>query len=287
MSLPLAFTTDLSAFAMTMLAVAVVSALSLLGSAYLLSGILRRHTVLMGMVAIAVGALLGDAFMHILPEATEVWGGFTPKLGLLVLAGFLPFFILESLLRWRHTHAFTEEHGPSEHTHVGHLEPHAHDHAHDRPRAPRGPAAFGILNLAGSAMHNLLDGAVIAAAFLADVNLGIATAIAVGLHEIPHELGDVAVLMRSGFTARRAIFFNFLSACTALLGALAVLVLPVPTGVMERYALPITAGGFLYIAAADLIPELHHHTGDRRQTGIIVGGLVVGLGLMYGLLRLE
>lgn len=292
--------------------VGAVSLLSLLGSAYLLTGILRRHTVLMAMVALAVGALLGDAFFHVLPETTQRFGGFTPVMGGLVLAGFLPFFILESLLKWRHSHALDaaadgpilahddghahgdghghETHAQSTHPHVAHPHAaHAHGHTlHPEPHAhPSGPALFGWMNLAGSALHNALDGAVIAAAFLADTGLGITTAIAVGLHEIPHEFGDVAVLLHGGFSPRRAIFFNFLSACLAVVGALIVLLLPFPADTLTAYALPITAGGFLYIAAADLIPELHHHTGDRKHVGVILGGLVAGLALMIGLLSLE
>ncbi|MFO1533602.1 MAG: ZIP family metal transporter [Thermoplasmatota archaeon] len=261
----------------TLGSVAAVSLLSFLGAAYLLVGILRHHYVLLGMVALAVGALLGDAFLHILPESTAAWGGFSATMGLAVLAGFLPFFLLESVLRSRHTHSIP--HAADETAHLGHPEPHVHAQAR--------PALFGWMNLAGSALHNALDGAVIAAAFLADRGLGVATAIAVGLHEIPHEFGDVAVLIKGGFPLRRALLFNFLSALLALAGALAILVLPIPHAAISLYALPITAGGFLYIAAADLVPELHHHTGDRRHVALILMGLVGGLALMAALLRLE
>lgn len=261
----------------TLLAVIAVSLLSLLGAITLAVRSLRQHTVLITLVAIAVGSLLGDAFLHLLPDATAAWAGFTPMLGLLVLAGFLPFFLLETVLRWNHAAADPHDHV---HAHLGHEE--LHEHAASKPVAP-----YGWINLAGSGVHNLIDGIVIAASFRVDMGLGIATAVAVGLHEIPHELGDFAVLLRSGMAPRRALLFNFVSALMAILGAVAVLVLPLDPGSLERYALPITAGGFIYIAATDLVPELHHHTGDRKQVTLILVGLLGGLALMAGLLHLD
>lgn len=266
----------------TLLAVGAVSLLSLLGAITLAVRSLGRHSVLITLVAIAVGSLLGDAFLHLLPDASKAWGGFTPALGALVLAGFVPFFVLETALRWSHSSGPAHDHAVAapEHTHLGHAVPHLH--------APKpGVAPFGWVNLAGSGLHNLVDGVVIAAAFRVDMGLGIATAVAVGLHEIPHELGDFAVLIRSGMAPRRALLYNFLSALMAVFGALVFLLLPLNPLTLEKYALPLTAGGFLYIAAADLIPELHHHTGDRRHVLMILGGILGGVLLLAALLRLE
>ncbi len=254
----------------TLLAVGAVSLLGLLGGITLQIRALARHSVLTTLVAVAVGALLGDAFLHLLPEAAVSWGGFTPALGMAVLAGFLPFFIMEAFLRWEHTHG-THAHSP-------------HDHAEARPARV---APFGWMNLVGSGVHNLLDGVVIAASFQAGEGLGIATAIAVGLHEIPHELGDFAVLVKAGFPPRRALLYNFLSACVALLGAIVFLLLPFSPEALDHIALPLTAGGFVYIAAADLVPELHHHGGERRQTAFIFLGVLAGLAMMWAFLALE
>jgi zinc and cadmium transporter len=254
----------------TLLAVGCVSLLGLLGGFTLQFRSLARHSVLTTLVALAVGALLGDAFLHILPDAAASWGGFTPQLGLMVLAGFLPFFVMEAFLRWEHTHG-THAHGPGE---------------HEEAAAGR-VAPFGWMNLVGSGVHNLLDGVVIAAAFQVSQPLGLSTALAVGLHEIPHELGDFAVLVKAGFPPRRALLYNFLSACVATLGAVGFLLLPFPPAALDKIALPLTAGGFVYIAAADLVPELHHHGGDRRQTALIFMGVLAGLAAMLGILALE
>jgi len=261
-------------------AVAGVSIVSLIGAA---AGArwLERHAVVLAAVALAAGALLGDALLHLLPESSLLWGGFTLPMAALVVAGFLVFFLLETVLRYGHAHgesALAEAHG--------------HHHAHDARSPPAGERradghgrvkAFGWMNLVGDGLHNLIDGVVIAAAFLIDVPLGFATALAVALHEIPQELGDFAVLVRAGFSRRRALLFNFLSALVALAGALIFLLLPFDTELLEKYALPITAGGFIYIAAADLIPELHHHTGDRSAIYILMAFLA-GLGIMAALL---
>jgi zinc and cadmium transporter len=231
--------------------------------------------VILTLVALAAGTLLGDALLHLLPEAAEVWEGMTPTVGLLVLAGFMVFFVLESVLRSGHAHGemVQEDHG-----HPG--------HSHEHPRKAAKIAPFAWMNLIGDGLHNLLDGMLLAAAFTVDMALGIATTIAVVLHEIPQELGDFAVLVRAGMRPSRALLWNFLSALAAVAGAALFLVLPFPLETLHRFALPAIAGGFIYIAAADLVPELHHHTGDRH-IGAIMAGFIAGLGVMGALLLLE
>ena len=162
------------------------------------------------------------------------------------------------------------------HSHAEHLDEHAHGHV--KP--------FGWVNLVGDALHNLLDGVIIAAAYLIDTAAGLATTIAVAAHEIPQELGDFAVLVRSGMPVKKALLLNFGSALFALLGAGLVLVLDLPAATLESVALPLIAGAFIYIAAADLVPELHHHS-QGKDVAVIVAGLVIGLVLMGLLLDLE
>lgn len=288
----------------TLLAVIAVSVVSLIGIVAGLSW-LRRHPVIITLVAMAAGSLLGDALLHLLPEAAEMWGGFTPALGALVLVGFGVFFLLESTLRFGHAHGeiMEADHGHAGHEHGSHMHASAHDsphaatpvHAVGAPAglaraAPVGPtpriAPFGWMNLLGDGLHNFLDGIVIAASFAVDTSVGVATTVAVFLHEIPQELGDFAVLIKAGMAPRKAVLFNLLSAAAAVVGAALFLALPLDSDVLERIAVPIAAGGFLYIAAADLIPELHHHTGDRHVVNILLG-FVLGLASMAGLLLLE
>ena len=271
----------------TLAAVGGISLISLIGA---IAGLrwFRRHTVILTLVALAAGSLLGDALLHLLPEASELWGGLTPEVGGLVLLGFGLFFILESALRSGHAHGELLQ---QDHDHPGH----GHEHGHAHTPAKKAPsmeptrariATFGWMNLVGDGLHNFLDGIVIAAAFVVDPLVGLATTVAVALHEIPQELGDFAVLLRAGMRPAQAILFNLLSALLAVAGASLFLVAPFDPAVLERFALPIAAGGFLYIAAADLIPELHHHTGDRHVLNILLG-FAAGLAAMACLLFLE
>ncbi len=222
---------------------------------------LRNHRVMMGLIALAAGTLLGDSFMHLLPEAAH--DGFSTQLGMYVLGGFLIMFALESLLHRSHSHG-------------EHVDEHAHGHV--KP--------FGWTNLAGDALHNFIDGVIIAAAFLVDVHAGIATTVAVLAHEVPTELGDFAVLVRSGMPVKKALLLNFGSALFAFLGAGLVLSFDIHIEALESTVIPLIAGAFIYIAAADLVPELHHHS-HRRDIAVIVIGLLVGLALMFALLGLE
>jgi zinc and cadmium transporter len=256
----------------TLAAVAVVSLVSLVGALALTLPGLRSHRVLLVLVAVAAGSLVGDAFFHLIPEASHSWeeAGLA-QMGLYAVAGFVVFFLMEVVLRSRHSHL-----------ELATPEVHGHDHHdHGTPVAP-----FAWTNLVGDGIHNFLDGAVIATAFLVDVPLGIATTLAVVIHEVPQELGDFAVLLRAGLSPWKALLFNLGSALMAVIGAVLVLALDLEAGILEAYGLPFIAGAFLYIAAADLIPELHHHSRGRDAVLLFVSFLV-GIGLMYGLLELE
>jgi zinc and cadmium transporter len=258
-------------------AVAVVSIVSLVGALALSLPGLRSHRFLLFLVAMAAGTLVGDSFFHLIPEASHSWeeNGLA-AMGVWVVAGFLAFFTLEVILRSRHAHVEMVDEAERMHHadgHGGH-----HHHAVVQP--------YAWANLVGDGVHNFLDGAIIAAAFLVDVPLGIATTIAVIIHEVPQELGDFAVLLRAGMSTKKALLFNFGSALLAVVGAVLVLTLPFDTEAMTAYALPFIAGAFLYIAAADLIPELHHHSRGREATALLVA-FIVGIAIMYGMLQVE
>ncbi len=242
--------------------VAVVSIVSLVGALSLTFGALKRHRVMMFLIALAAGTLLGDAALHLLPEAAHE-NGFTSQLGWFVLFGFLAMFGVEAILHRGHSHA-------------EHLDEAVHGHI--KP--------FGVLNLVGDALHNLLDGVIIAAAYLIDTTAGIATTIAVVAHEVPQELGDFAILVRSGMSHTKALLLNLASAGFAVLGAVVVLAVGLEPETLQSFALPLIAGAFIYIAAADLIPELHHHS-KGKDVAVIVVGLLLGLLLMGLLLDLE
>jgi zinc and cadmium transporter len=239
----------------SLLSVAAVSAISLIGLSTLAirSGWLKP--IILMLVSFAVGALFGDAFIHILPEAFEKTGN-PLAVSLYLIGGILIFFILEKFLRWRHCH----DNECSEH-----VQP------------------VVAMNLLGDAVHNFIDGMIIAASYLVSVPIGFATTVAVILHEIPQEFGDFGVLVNGGLTPRRAIFFNFLSALTSFAGA--VLSLAVGPHLVGYTAalLPLTAGGFIYIAGSDLIPELHHHT-SMAQSLMQFAMIVAGVGMMALLL---
>jgi len=233
--------------------------LSVLAAAlFLLIPGFSRDRLLPHFVSFAIGALLGAAFLALLPHSLAGTDDFH-LLGLTVLLGVLGFFLLEKMVLWRHCHhEVCEAHTP---------EPHAHDHN-----------AAGTLILIGDGVHNFVDGVLIAAAFMTDIHLGIVTALAVAAHEIPQEVGDFAVLLQSGFSKRRAFLYNVLASLTTLIGAgLAYYSL---AGMQQAlpYVLAIAASSFIYIAVADLIPGLHKRVefgATVQQIVLILLGVVV------------
>lgn len=247
------------AWAQTLLSVALVSLASLLGAAGLALDEARMRKVALTLVSFAAGALLGDTFLHLVPEAfARAEPGTTP--GLPLLGGVVTFFLAEKLLR--------HEHGP---LHRG-----AHPERGHRP-------ALAALNLVGDGVHNFIDGVLIAASWMTSPSLGLSTTLAVLLHELPQELGDFGVLVHAGLSVRRALLLNFASACVAFLGATLTLVLGAQGGTaMSSTLVPFTAGGFLYLALADLVPELQH---DRSARGAAAQALLLllGVGVMAAL----
>ncbi len=218
-----------------------------------------RRGVTLVLVALAVGALLGDSLFHLLPEAFEEAGPTATPL--LILGGLMLFYVVEKVLCHVHRH---DEDSPARHDNF----------------------SVGKVNLLADALHNLLDGVIIGAAFLVSPAAGIATTIAVALHEIPQELGDAGVLTMAGYTRRQVGLFNFLSACFAILGGVAVISLGDLVLNHAPWVGAATAGGFIYLALADLMPELHReHRAKRSALHLVV--LLAGLALMAGLTLLE
>jgi zinc and cadmium transporter len=225
-----------------------------------------RIRALHPMVSFAIGALLGAAFLAILPHALEAPGVHDAHVITgTVLLGLLVFFLLEKLVLWRHCHTDEcEVHGSTSvaegrmpgatEVHGSTLEvAHAHAHAHDQQRV----MAAGYLIVIGDGVHNFVDGVLIAAAFLTDLHLGIVTAVAVAAHEIPQEVGDFAILLHSGFSRAKALFYNVLSSLTTVIGGvLAYFSLSLAQAALP-YVLAVAASSFIYIAVADLIPGLH------------------------------
>ena len=232
-----------------LLSVFAVSLLSLLG-AVLIS--IQRKTleqIITYSLALSSGVLLGTTFFELLPEGVEL---FPDSVFLWTLVGFISFFCLEKMIQWHH-----------------HVEG-RHDHG-DKPVA--------YLTLIGDGIHNFADGAVIAAAYLVSVPLGVTTTIAVIAHEVPHELSDFLILIHGGFSNKRALLYNFLSATTAIAGTILVFLATAQFADLERYLIPFAAGNFLYIAASDLIPELL--TKRHGKTSVIqVAAMLAGISIV-------
>lgn len=233
---------------LTILAVTIVSLIAFMGIIFVRIDEKKLQKVTTLLVGFASGSLLGSAFLHLIPEALSA--GNDPMMPLFyVLLGLVFFFIMEKFLYWRHCHV------KSCPTH-----------------------AFVYLNLIGDGIHNFLDGMIIAATFLISIDLGFTTTLAVIFHEIPQEIGDFGVLIYGGLSRKKALMFNFISAITAITGALLVYVLADFRSV-EAFLVPLAAGGFIYIAATDLLPELHKRSNpDDSIVQFIV--FLVGLLLM-------
>lgn len=245
-------------YAYTFGGVLVVSLLSLTGIIFLSlrENIFRRYIPLF--ISLAVGALLGDAFIHLIPEAFEDIEN-ANRVGIFIIAGILSFFILEKLLHWHH-------------------------HGEDAGDSRIHPV--GKLVLVSDGVHNFLDGVVIAASFAVSPSLGLATTLAVMLHEIPQEIGDFAVLLHAGYAKKQALWLNFLSALCALLGAIAFFAIGEFSAPLTAVFVPLTAGGFIYIAIADLIPELQKMKRGRDSISQLIT-VLIGIAVMVGLTFLE
>lgn len=224
-----------------------VSLISLAGICFIRVKEATLEGVLNYLVSFAVGGLLGGAFLHLLPEAVESGN---PYIFTYTLAGIVVFLLMERFFHWHHCHQ-------------GRCETHS----------------FTYLTLVGDSVHNFIDGMIIAASFVQDPRLGIATTFAVAAHELPQELGDFAILVYGGFDKTRALLLNLLSALFAIMGALIAYYQMHHIPWLKDFLIPFTAGGFLYLAMVDMIPEL-----DRKTCGLKAlfqtAALLAGLGLM-------
>jgi len=233
---------------------------ALAASVFLIASEQTRARVLPHLVSFATGALLSAALLGLLPHAIEAAGlSDAHKIGMALLGGLLLFFVLEKMVLWRHCHEdVCEVHvNPEPHGH-GHAHAHNHhNHNHEDAHNARRDKASAMLILIGDGFHNVLDGVLIAAAFMTDVHLGVVTAIAVCAHEIPQEVGDLAILLNGGMSRVRALTLNMLASVTSVLGGVVAYFAMAEVQEVLPYAIAIAASSFLYIAVADLIPGLH------------------------------
>jgi zinc and cadmium transporter len=246
----------LSAWFLSLGSVIVVSLISLIGILTFSINTKKLESALLYFVSFAAGALLGDAFLHLLPEITEQ-AGFTLAISGSLLFGIALSFVIEKFIHWRHCHL---------------------------PTTTEHPHPYALMNLFGDAVHNFIDGLIIAASYLVSIPIGIATTLAVIFHEIPQEIGDFGVLLHGGYSKKKALILNFVTALTAVVGAVAALLLSSAAEGLVPFLIPFAAGGFIYIAGSDLIPELHKEPKKWKKSLLELVFLILGMLVMAALL---
>jgi zinc and cadmium transporter len=235
-----------------------VSLISLSGIFILFINENRLKNIVIHLVGFSAGALLGDVFIHLMPELIEA-SGYTFSTALTILFGILLGFFTEKIVCWRHCHL------PVTKTHVH---------------------SFAIMNLYGDFFHNFLDGLIIGASYLAGIGVGLATTLAVVFHEIPQEIGDFGVLLHGGFSKQKAILMNFLTALAAVVGVVVAIVASSYIDNLSVMIIALSIGNFIYIAGSDLIPELHKDVNLKR--GLVqLFFLLLGIFFMMLLLTIE
>lgn len=237
----------------SLLAVSLVSFIGVLG---LSLNEVKLKKLLLYLVSFSAGALLGDVFLHLIPEMAE--DGFTGFMGLFILLGILIFFILEKFVFWHHSHS---SHDESVHSSV-------------------------YLTQIGDSLHNFLDGIIIAAAYMISVPVGVATTLAVVFHEIPQEIGNFAILVHGGWKVKKALFYNFISALFAVLGGVIVLLFLGEAVEIPVWLLSIAASSFIYLSMSDLIPEIQSEK-STKNSFFLIFAFVLGMVVMGLLLFLE
>ena len=224
-----------------------VSLISLVGIFTLAMKDNLLHKILFCLIGFSAGTLIGSAFLHILPEALQKSN--STNVFYYLILGIILFFLMERYLHWRHCH-----------------DKDCHIHS------------FTYLNLFGEAFHNFIDGLAIAASFVISIKLGITTTLAIISHEIPKELGNFGVLIYGGFSRKKALLYNFISALMAIIGALTGYFISDFAQGFSNFIMPLTAGGFIYIAMSDLIPEVHKESNQKRATLAFIACL---LGIVF------
>lgn len=240
--------------------VIVVSLISLIGIISLKIQEKKMSAVLIYFVSFSVGSMLGDVFIHLLPEVVER-DGFTMQISMYILIGIIFTFLVEKAVHWTH-----------------HIKHGGKDHEEHPP--------ITFMTLFGDGMHNFIDGLIIGASYLISVPTGIATTIAVILHEIPQEIGNFGILLHGGYTKQKALYFNFVTALTAVLGTSIALIIGSQLSQFSIFLTSFAAGNFIYIAGSDLIPELNRHIAPRK-TVIQLITMIIGAALMFALLLLD
>lgn len=235
----------------------IIGSLSMIGVITLSMQADRLKKILLLLVSFSAGALLADTFIHLLPEAVEK-SGFGLPVSLSILGGIALLFVLEKIIHWHHCH------------HV--------DNTHPHP--------FVFMNLLGDAVHNFIDGLIIGVSYLVSIPVGIATTIAVILHEIPQEIGDFGILLHGGLSKKKALVLNALSAFMAVIGTIIALAIGTTAENFVDILIPFAAGSFIYIAGSDLIPELHKEM-EAKKSFVQFLAFVCGIGVMMLLLLLE
>lgn len=245
----------MSIFVSILISTGIISLFSMSGALLLFFQKRLTEKLSIFLMAFAAGALMGTAFLHLLPEAVE--GIDSRNAYLFILVGFGLFFVIENILHWHHSHR-----GESVHK------------------------SLGTLTLLGDGFHNFLDGMIIAAVFFIDIRLGFATTLAVALHEIPQEAAEFGVLTHAGFSRGKALLWNFLSASTVVLGGIVSFLLVGIIGQWIAFFLLFAVGIFLYIAASDFVPEIRKEQSLPKSLGLLVT-FAAGIALMWVVLFLE
>ncbi|MEI8067595.1 MAG: ZIP family metal transporter [Candidatus Shapirobacteria bacterium] len=251
-------------FIFSLIAALLVSLISLISVFFIFikTPILKKLTLFF--VSFAIGGLLGDAFIHLLPQSFEKLGA---NLGtsFLIIVGILIFFIIEKVLRWRHCHDIDC----------------SHDHLDGQNKS------IITLSLVGDTVHNMIDGMIITASFMVSIPVGITTTLAVILHEIPQEIGHFGIFIHNGLSIFKAVTYNLFSALASIIGVILTIFLGSHVANFYLYLIPITAGGFIYLASSDLIPELHRHKTKISHSGIQLFFILLGVALMSLLVFVE
>jgi len=233
------------------IATTIVSLISLIGAVFFLKQEKKIKEYMILLVAFAAGSLIGASFFHLIPESFEEFTGEFHTVSMFILIGILTFYLIEKFIHWHHHHSTN-----------------CHKHS------------LSTLSLVGDGFHNFIDGVIIAGAFIINIHIGIATTIAIALHEIPQELGDLAILLHSGIKKSKALLLNFLSAITAILGGIIAYFFLNSFEHLIPLFTAFAAGGFIYISLADIIPELNkrEHKFSQKLISII---FLVGIILSF------
>ena len=235
-------------WACALISVVALSFVSLIGILTISVNDQRLSRIIFVMVSLAVGAMFGDVFFHLLPEVFADPAA-SPRSSAYILAGLFTFFLLEKFLLWRHEHL---------------------------PQEAQTIHPVGYMNLIADGLHNLIDGLLIGASYLTSIPVGLGTTLAVLLHEIPQEIGDFGVMLHAGFSRRKALTLNFFSATLSILGAVIALLTGGHVKDFPPVVLSLAAGGFIYIAGSDLVPELHK---ERHPSKSLVQLIAIGIGV--------